>query len=173
MKRELCAIFLCLSLVLVVEARASVLPPACGDDKIKFDVTTQKDPPAPAPPQAGKAQIVFVEDQNGEHSPFHPWDVVRFGMDGAWVGANMGNSYFTLDVAPGMHHLCVSVQGWRKSFDLVPINAEPGKIYYIAGQVTESMYYYDFRLTQLNDDQAEYRLKNWQLSKWKIKPEQH
>jgi len=157
---------------LAVEARATVLPPACGDDKIKFDVTTQKDQRAPAPPQAGKAQIVFVEDQNAAHNPFHPWDVVRFGMDGAWVGANMGNSYFTLDVAPGMHHLCVNVQGW-KNFDLAPVNAEPGKVYYFAGQVTESQYYDNFVLVQLNDDQAQYQLKTWQLSTWKVKPEQH
>ena len=157
-------------------SRATTLPDACGNDKIKFDVTTEKNPPAPASPAAGKAQIVFIEDQNKEHNPWHPWDTVRFGMDGAWVGANKGNSYFTLDVAPGLHHLCASWQGGVRgveSFDLAPVTAEPGKVYYFAAEITESQYYYHFSLSQLNDDQGKYRIKAWKLSTSKPKQGQN
>lgn len=159
--------FLCVLFALGNQLRATTLPDACGNDKVKFDVTTQEGQPAPAPPLAGKAQIIFIEDQNEEHNPWHPWDIVRFGMDGAWVGANKGNSYFTLDVAPGLHHLCVSWQGATrgvKNFDLAPVTAEPGKVYYFAAEVTESQYYGNFSFTELNDDQGRYRIKAWQLS---------
>ena len=86
-----------------------MLPDACGDDSVKFDVKTEKGQPAPAPPPAGKAQIVFI--QNFE-KPSNTWmsPTIRVGMDGAWVGANQSNSYFTLTVDPGVHHLCVSWQ---------------------------------------------------------------
>lgn len=164
MKPSSALVLLCASLALAPQARARVLPDACGDDKIKFDVTTQKDQPTPAPPQAGKAQIVFIEDQNEAHNPFNPWETVRFGMDGVWVGANKGNSYFTLDVAPGTHHLCASWQGGTKGFDLAPVTAEPGKVYYFAAEVTDSKYYYHMGLSQLNDDQGKYRVKAWKLS---------
>jgi hypothetical protein len=32
------------------------------------------------------------------------------GMDGAWVGANQGSSYFFFAAAPGEHHLCIHGQ---------------------------------------------------------------
>lgn len=172
MKSSAVFALLCVSFVLAAQARATVLPDACGDDKIKFDVTTQKSQPAPAPPEAGKAQIVFIEDQNEIHSPFNPWDTVRFSVDGAWVGANKGNSYFTLEVSPGLHHLCASWQGGMKGFDLAPIAAESGKVYYFAARVIESKWYDDFGLVQLNDDQGEYRVKTWKRSTSKLQPPQ-
>jgi hypothetical protein len=159
------------SLVFAAQAPATVLPDACGDDAIKFDVTTQKNPPAPAPPAAGKAQIVFVEDENQMVALF-TYATVRFGMDGAWVGTDKNNSYFVLDVAPGVHHLCASWQG-TKEVDLGPLTAEPGQIYYLAAHVTvESKDYTSFGLSQLNDDQGKYRLKAWELSTSKPQPPQ-
>ena len=49
-------------MVIAVQARATTLPDACGDDKIKFDVKTEKSKTAPLPPAAGKAQIVFIDN---------------------------------------------------------------------------------------------------------------
>ena len=78
-----------------MQARAkTVLPDACGDENVKFDVKTEKDQPAPEPPPAGSGQIIFVEEQNARTS-FH-MVTVRYGMDGNWVGANYGDSYFVL-----------------------------------------------------------------------------
>ena len=56
------------------------------------------------------------------------------------------------------------------SFDLAPVTAKAGKVYYFAAEVTESLYYYHFNLSQLNDDQGKYRLKVWKLAT--SKPEQ-
>jgi hypothetical protein len=173
MKHLVAILSFCVCLSAGLQARCSKLPNACGDDRIQFDVKTQKNHPAPAPPAEGKAQIVFVENENQMVAPFS-YATVRFGMDGAWVGADYGNSYFAVDVASGIHHLCASWQGvlgWKK-FGLVPLTAEPGKVYYFAAQVTvESESYSAFGLSQLNDDEGKYRVNAFRLSTWKPKSE--
>ena len=167
MKHAFGLLFVGVSLALGLQARCTTLPDACGDNKTQFDVKTLKNQPAPAPPAAGKAQIVFVEEENQWVAPFTN-ATVRFGMDGAWVGANEGNSYFTIDVAPGTHHLCASWQG-TKNLGLAPITAEPGKVYYFAANVKviptgENTATYDFDLSQLDDDAGQYRVKAWKLA---------
>ena len=61
-------------------------------------------------------------------------------MDGAWVGANNGNSYFALTVDPGEHHLCASWQSSvsraKKNIDVGSFTAEAGKVYYFAANIS-------------------------------------
>ncbi len=186
MNPRLVLLLLCATLLPAVQARAkTILPDACGDDSVKFDVKTEKDQPPPAPPAAGKAQIVFIENENqglglGMHA------TVRFGVDGAWVGANNDNSYFVVDVDPGVHHLCVSWQSSlktiKKSIDVASFTAEPGKVYYYAANVILTVIRgasgpgvtsgggganIDFGLAPLNEDEGKYRVKAWKLSTWK------
>jgi hypothetical protein len=177
MNRKLNALLLGVFLVAAVEARATVLPDACGDDKIKFDVTTQKAQSAPAGPAEGKAQIVFVEDESGMIGTFM-YATVRFGLDGAWAGANYNNSYFIVTVDPGVHHLCASWQSslgrLKKNVDVASFTAEPGKTYYFAANVKviptgDNSASYDFALAQLNDDEGKYRVKAWKLATSKPK----
>jgi hypothetical protein len=159
-------LLLCACLVLVAQARATDLPDACGKDAAKFDVTKKAGQPVPAAPAAGKAQIIFFED--GDFIA-----TARFGMDGVWVGADKGNSYFAVDVSPGLHHLCGNLQG-KGQFDLIPIRVEPGKVYFFAAQIVDvAEGGRTFAFVQLNDDQAAYRLKNWKQSTFKLKPEEH
>jgi hypothetical protein len=97
---------------------------------------------------------------------------VRFGIDGAWVGADNGNSYFALSVDSGVHHLCANWQSVikGKNVDLTSFTAEPGKIYYFASNVTvESESVVNFGLSQLNEDEAKYRIKASKFSTWKSK----
>ncbi len=158
MKPSLSILFLSASLVFAAQARATILPDACGDDKIKFEVKTEKGQSAPAVPEAGKAQVVFLENENQPIGPFmHA--TVRFGVDGAWVGADNGNSYFALSVVPGVHHLCANWQSslgrFDKDVDLTSFTAAPGRIYYFAANVTvESKYVVTFGLSQLNENEA-------------------
>jgi hypothetical protein len=173
MKPTLSAFLLCVPLVFALQARATVLPDACGDDKVKFDVSTQKAQPAPAPPEAGKAQIVFIENENHMLGPFM-YATVRFGLDGAWAGANNNNSYFAVMVNPGVHHLCANWQSalpMLKKSDVASFTAEPGKVYYFAANVIviptgENSATYDFNLAQLNDDKGQYRVKAWKAASW-------
>ena len=175
MKLSVAVLLVCASLVPAVQARAKhVLPDACGDDSVKFDVAAQKNSSAPAPPAAGKALIVFAENENQPLGPFmHA--TVRFGLDGAWAGANNSNSYFTVSVDPGVHHLCASWQSvlhmLNKSIDVASFTAEAGKTYYFAANVKvipagENQATYDFNLSQLSDDAGQYRLKAWKVATW-------
>ncbi len=174
MKPCLGILFLTASLAFATQARATILPDACGDDKVKFDVKTEKSKTPPAPPTAGKAQIVFIENENHMIGPFMT-ATVRFGMDGAWAGANNNNSYFTLDVAPGVHHLCASWQSAlgriAKNVDVASLTAEPGKVYYFAADVKvtptgDNNVNIDFSLSPLDDDKGKYRVKAWKLATW-------
>jgi hypothetical protein len=162
------ALFLCVSLALAVEARATVLPDSCGDDKVRFSVSTEASQYAPAVPDSGKAQIIFVENSD---RPLLGNRTVRVGVDGAWVGANRGNSYFALTVEPGVHHICASWQAAKRAFvrtiDAVSITTEPGGVYYVAAQFNSSGYKdanMNLALSQLNEDQGRYRVKAWKLA---------
>jgi len=190
MNPRLVALLLCAALFPAMQARAkTILPDACGDDGVKFDVSTLKDQPAPAPPPAGSAQIVFVEEQNARAS-FH-MVTVRYGVDGNWAGANYGDSYFVLNVTPGTHHLCVNAQGDKKAVGVTSFTAEAGKVYYYEASTTVTRsgggtvtthgpggpstgvapgsVNKFFQFTQLSEDEGRYRIKAWKLATWKSK----
>jgi hypothetical protein len=191
MNPRLALLLLCASLLPAAQAWSkTILPDSCGDDNVKFDVSTLKNQPAPEPPPAGSAQIVFVEEQNARAS-FH-MITVRYGVDGNWAGANYGDSYFVLNVAPGVHHLCVNAQGDKKAVDVTSFTAEAGKVYYYeasttvtrsggglvtvqgangqtgTGMAPRSVDKF-FKFTQLSEDEGKYRIKAWKLATWKSK----
>ena len=165
------ALVACVLLLASALVRAESLPAACGNDNAKFDVTTIDAANPQAPLEPGKARLVLLEDENMVIGPFmHA--TVRFGLDGHWVGANHGNSYFVIDVPPGEHHVCAT---WKpalqkESIELAPVTAKPGKVYYLSARVTvESKYVTDFSLSNLNADQGSYRMQKSQLATWKQK----
>jgi hypothetical protein len=180
MKPRLSAFFLCASLALAVQARATVLPDACGDDKVRFEVRAQENPPQPAAPAAEKAQIVFIETMDrGDGKVVSPKLCVgcnittRVGVDGAWVGANYGDSYFTLDLIPGEHHLCADWQSasgrLRGMVGVNSFTAESGKVYYYQVKVTEKQVSKEDKeesvaMTPLSEDEGKYLVKNATLS---------
>jgi len=155
-----------------VQAKAkTVLPDACGDDGIKFDVTTQKNEAVPAGPAQGKAQIVFVEDEPSRVVNPFGFDTVRFGLDGAWAGANNGNSYFVLEISPGEHHLCATPQTkspeLKKSVEVASFTAEPGKIYYFSAKLSMPDRRPKFEFSKLTEDEGKYRVKAYKVATWK------
>ncbi len=166
-------LFLCGLLPSAVFVHANtVLPDACGKDAVKFDVATQKDQPAPAAPVPGKAQLVFIETIQKENLAFCVGcDVVaRLGLDGAWVGANKGNSYFTYAVEPGEHHLCTNWESvlafLDKKVGVASFTAEPGRIYYFQVNILMRMVSIDtaqmeqrLDLRQLSEDEGKYLVK--------------
>ena len=134
-KQTLSAILLFAGLAAAVPALAAVLPDSCGSDGTTFSVKTKKDQPAPAAPEAGKAQIVFIENFAQNNGACIDCKVTtRVGVDGAWVGADHGNSYFAYGVPPGEHHLCADWQSalgrLKKKVGLASMDAEAGKTYY-------------------------------------------
>ena len=120
-------------IVPVVASCASVLPDACGNEKVSFEIELQKNPPAPAAPEPGKSQIFFIEKSQKPpaigcfSAGVSCNDVTRFGVDGAWVGATKGNSYLTISLEPGVHHLCAVV---GKEIKAEPVTVEADHAYY-------------------------------------------
>lgn len=121
-----------------IQASASTWPDACGKDAVQFKVKTVKRQDPLTAPEAGKALLVFFESVSGD---FATGPTARFGVDGSWVGADKGASYFAVSVAPGEHHLCAVRQSGAKSDKVdvgeVTLRAEAGNIYY-----------YDFKITR-------------------------
>jgi Protein of unknown function (DUF2846) len=166
---------LLLSLFSVVPVFATVLPDACGNDKVSFEIQLQKNPAAPAAAEAGKAQVFFIE--KSEKPPaigcLGCGDVARFGVDGAWVGATKDNSYFYISLDPGVHHLC-AVRG--KEVDAEPLSVEAGKTYYFQVEYKAEGTQYGtpdhpnyqvkkkVQFSMLNEDDGKYRVKVSALS---------
>jgi hypothetical protein len=113
-------------------------PKSCGADSAQYKVSTEKVHTLPAA-DANKAQVVFIETL--KDNP--PSVVVRYAMDGSWVGANHGNSYFALSVAPGTYHLCstrqTGIKADKEFAGSAVVNLEAGKTYYFEFAVTHKM----------------------------------
>lgn len=108
----------------------------CGPNEAQFDVSTNKKDHPVAQPESDKAVIYVIEDI--EAGP-----TMRVGLDGAWVGANKGKSYFFFSVDPGDHQVCTKWQSgvFKKTAERIgsaaPLSAESGKVYYFRIQVYE------------------------------------
>ncbi|GAC1635910.1 MAG: hypothetical protein NVS9B14_13770 [Candidatus Acidiferrum sp.] len=108
----------------------------CGPSPSQFDVRADKNRHPVASPDAGKALVFVFEDI--ERGP-----TMRIGVDGKWIGANKGKSYFFFSVDPGDHQVCTNWQsgtfkGTAKRFgSAMTLKAEAGKVYYLRIQVYE------------------------------------
>jgi hypothetical protein len=168
-------VFLLLGALLIpaVPALATVLPESCGKDEIKFEVKIAAAPEGQAspdipPPEAGKAQIVFIEAVE-RYGLFLTVPSTRFAVDGQWVGANRGDSHFAIDVMPGEHNVCVNWQSdssdESKKVGMDKFTAEAGKVYYyqVAIKVRQDSQGWTkeraFDLTALSAEQGRYRAR--------------
>jgi hypothetical protein len=108
----------------------------CGPTETQFDVKTNNKQHPVAPADAGKAIVYVFEDM--EHGP-----TMRVGLDGSWIGANKGKSYFYFSVEPGDHQVCTNWQSgtFKKTAmrigSAMTLKAEAGKVYYLRTQVYE------------------------------------
>ena len=107
--RSILLLFLFASPAFAQSAAGVAVAPGCGTSDLSFSVETDKNQHPFAKPDAGKALVYFVEDDSNFNAVGKP--TVRAGLDGAWVGATHGSSYFYFPVGPGEHHLCASWQG--------------------------------------------------------------
>ena len=130
------------------QSAAGLAGTGCGPEKVQFDVKTDKHQHIEPQPEPGKA-LVYVFEQvklDGDELPVN-LATIRVGLDGQWVGANHGRSYFSFAVDPGEHSICASWQTtWVKIARLAPasnlasaanLTAEAGKVYYFEANVDE------------------------------------
>lgn len=119
------------------------VPPAnpgdsCGPANLKFEVEHDNSQTPPTDPEPGKA-LVYVIEVFDETPGQLGIPTVRVGMDGSWVGANSGSSYFFFSVDPGEHHVCTSPQSNLKRLSAqrfaTDFTAEAGKTYFFQAQI--------------------------------------
>jgi hypothetical protein len=133
---------------------------ACGQSDVHFDIKKDNGEHV-GQAEAGKALVYVIQDE--DHPNCIKCDVTtRVGLDGFWIGANNGDSYFFFSVARGEHHLCANRQPElgisTKPIALLGFTAEAGKIYYFR---VHAMYgadrgasYSDF--APVDSDEAQY-----------------
>lgn len=108
----------------------------CGANEIQFEVRTDKNQHPTAQPDDGKALVYVIGAAWADYAAVHVGTPpTRFGIDGAWVGANGYRSYFFFPVEPGDHRLCTSAQSkfkrvTKSSIAATSFTAEAGKTYY-------------------------------------------
>jgi uncharacterized protein DUF2846 len=109
---------------------AELTAAGCGPISQSFDVKTTDSQHPVSQPEAGKALVYFVVN-------YYAAPTMRMGVDGTWMGANNGKSYFFFQVAPGEHNFCVAWQSraFKKSSmhagEAIRLNVEAGKTYYL------------------------------------------
>lgn len=133
MKATLVLVFCAAGALAQTASTTQATAPGCGPTNLKFSVRTDKSQHPSAQPDKDKALIFFMEDDASFES--RPQPTTRLGVDGNWVGANHGNSYFYVSVDPGEHHLCASWQSWvgfgmHDTSAAAHFTAEPGRSYY-------------------------------------------
>lgn len=113
-------------LLAVTGAMAEEWPAACGPKNEKFELKVEKpvDAEAPVPPE--QAAVYFVTKLSRFNRA-----VYMVAIDGAWVGALRGDSYFRTTVPAGVHHACLWVKGM--TLGLVELNVAPTQTYYVRG----------------------------------------
>jgi hypothetical protein len=116
------------------EAATLARSAGCGPSQTEFNVKTDKNQHPTPQPEVGRA-LVYVFDT----IKLDPGIVIgnvtlRIGLDGDWMGANHGDSYFYFPVDPGEHRVCAQ---WQSSLDsrsklasAASLTAEAGQTYY-------------------------------------------
>jgi hypothetical protein len=134
---NVCRCVLCLAIFLSAlpvlaqdDATAARTAAGCGPSAEMFNVQTTDSKHPVAQAEQGKALVYFFVD-------FLTAPTMRVGVDGSWVGANNGKSYFFFPVDPGEHNVCAEWQSgtFKKSSERVGeamhLTTEAGKTYYM------------------------------------------
>ena len=143
------------------EHKPDRIQPSCGPGDIQFEVRTSKGQ-SDTDIEAGKARVyvaqVFAKYPFEFHRP-----ILRIGLNGTWVGATRGNSYFVFSVGPGEHHLCVQWQSrslWREAA-FASFTAETGKRYYFRARITHQV---GLDLEKVDRDEGQFLVSSSALS---------
>jgi hypothetical protein len=134
------------------------LASACGPANVNYKVSFDRSQHAPVPPEAGKALVYFLQDDgSGVGGTTLGSQTTRSAVDGAWLGANRGNSWFAVAVAPGEHHVCTALQSSLvQRLELAHFTAEQGKSYFFRTRlfISGSAFLLDF--APVDSDEADY-----------------
>ena len=162
MKIALVAMFFATSAF--AQGLSAVVPAACGPANFSFKVKLDKTIHAPGQPAPGKALIYFFHGAGMGGILGYP--TLKLGVDGAWVGANHGDSYFAASVDPGEHHVCATLQSniVGDRVELAHFTVEAGKVYYYRARLVLSRSIDLLELDRIDSNQAKYLIATLPLS---------
>lgn len=173
MKKLIVALFFC-CVPLFAANRPAPPSSACGSMHVSLAVDLDDSAhPIPAP-EPGKARIFFIEETGQTTNWGYP--TARIGVDGTWVGANKKNSYFSVSVNPGEHHLCLALQSAFARFapqiiELSHVNADAGKTYFYRSRIIDSEHGPQYLIfNPVDSDEAKYLIGSYPLSTSHPKP---
>lgn len=157
-----------LALLLSASAFAQTPPSiptaACGPGTVSFKVNLDASQHTLVEPEPGKARVCFIHDAGTDSTLGYP--NVKVAVDGAWVGAIHGNSYFSVPVDVGEHHICVTLQTthfWQR-VELAHFTAAPDTVYYYRTRLVLSRAIDLLELAPIDSDQAKYLVASFPLS---------
>jgi hypothetical protein len=138
---------------------------ACGDLQASMAVNLNSRQHTVEQPELGKARIYFIQDTGQFAKLAYP--TTKIGIDGNWVGANKKDSYFSVSLELGEHHLCAVIQSafLRQDVELAHLTAEAGKVYYYRTRIfySESGPEY-FGFTPADADKGNYLIESYRLA---------
>ena len=137
---------------------------ACGRDDVSFKVKLDDSQHTLTQPDPGKARVYFPQDAGTNMTLGYP--TVKLALDGAWVGANHGNSYFSVSIQTGEHHVCVMLQSSlvAQRVELAHFTAEADKVYYYRTRIVMSRSMELLELEPIDSDQGRYLIASFPLS---------
>lgn len=141
---------------------------ACGSLHVSMAVDLDHSSHLIQPADPGKARIYFIQDTGLTTNLGYP--TTRIGIDGAWAGANKKNSWFSVSIDPGEHHLCLAVQSFITHFapqvlEFAHLDAEAGKVYYYRSRIISSQTGPEYLIFDpVDSDEAKYLIASYPLS---------
>ena len=162
-----------LATLLTLSALAQIAPPsptvACGHENVSFNVRQDDSGHTLTQPDPGKARVYFIHDAGTSFTLGYP--TVKFALDGAWIGANHGNSYFSVVIDPGQHHMCVNLQSnlVQQRVELAHFTATADTIYYYRTRLVMSRSVELLELDAIDSDQGKYLIASFPLSVSSVK----
>jgi len=94
------------------------------------------------------------------------YPTTKYALDGSWVGAGHGDSWFAVPVAPGDHHICSTLQSSfvENRVELAHFTAEPGGAYYFRTRLVMSQSVELLELDRIDSDQGQYLVSAFPMS---------
>lgn len=159
------------ALLLAVTSACAQGTAACGPAGSDLKISRDKSIHAVTQPNPDKARIYFIHEASAPGKLPATYPVVKIGLDGAWVGGNHEDSFFSVDVIPGEHHFCAMLQtSWYDPrLQLAHVNAEAGKTYYFRTRLILSGAVEMLDMEPIDSDEGSYLVSQYPMSSSKPK----
>ena len=152
-----------IAFLLAASALAQNSSSACGSENRSFNVMLDNSHSSLPNPEPGKATAVFIQDFGARNLGIGVHVIGRIGVDGSWVGAIKGNSYLSVLLEPGEHHICVNLDSelLGNPVEFAHFTAQAGKVYYFRSRYMSAG---NLLLSPVDSDEAKYQIATFPLS---------